>query len=713
MRFRTLLWMSLVLPLALTAVAVMGVMYTNADRHSTELAHKLLASVTSQTSQELSAQSQRAVGLARALEQMGPNGLSLDDSDRLALELSRLLRAHKDISWISFSNPRGDFTGAYRVNKTVEDDTAAGTQTQEQIRINQSRIEGGKTALIEHVLDDRETRTVLRREADTGYDPRKRPFYIEAVQQRGLVWSPPYIFYERYIPGISCAVPIYTSSATGERELAGVFSVDYDLNYLSELAGRLATSERSRILVFTSDNILVAHSKMRVVERSGRRGEGVLMRPVDVNDAPTRALMQTLMGTPLATRESSVQSLSLQHDGALQVACLMPTRLEAGPIMFVAALAPKSDFAPSAWDSSKHAFFVVLAAFLGAGVLAYFVARRFSAPVTALVKATEQIGTGDLEVAVSLGPIHEFRKLSKAFHLMLSNLRDSVRARASLTLAREIQRRLLPLGPPRIQGYDIAGYNASCDETGGDYYDFLHLQNAHPEKPGTLILVLGDMMGHGLPSALLMAGARGALRSAIHTCATPGALLSHLNDVFFRDTDGQRFMTMCLVAFDLERCEVKWASAGHDPPIIFDPADRQFHEPEGGDVPLGVLEHVTYEDYAYDDSCAGQILFLGSDGVWETYSVAGEQFGKERLKAILAAHAHRTAEEIKTEVLFALEQFRGTAGTRDDVTFIILKFLPQPALLRRAQRAADQQQHTPSTAAPAQRPHPPGTLLRT
>jgi len=181
----------------------------------------------------------------------------------------------------------------------------------------------------------------------------------------------------------------------------------------------------------------------------------------------------------------------------------------------------------------------------------------------------------------------------------------------------------------------------------------------------------------------MMAGARGALRSAMRTSSTPAALLTHLNDVFYRDTDGKCFMTMCVAAFDLERCQLQWASAGHDPPIIYDPESRSFHDPEGGDLPLGIEPHVDYLDYPFTNACAGQILFLGSDGVWETAAASGEQFGKDRLKTILATHAHRTAEEIKTEILFALELFRGTAPIRDDITFIILKLLPQPALLRR------------------------------
>ena len=363
--------------------------------------------------------------------------------------------------------------------------------------------------------------------------------------------------------------------------------------------------------------------------------------------------------------------------------------------MYVASVAPKTDFAPTALESSREALAVALGAFVLAGALAVLVARRVSAPVTTLVRASEEIGRGDLDVSVSLGRIDEFRKLSTAFHHMLASLRESVRVKASLLLAREIQRRLLPPGPPLLPGYDAAGFSASCDETGGDYYDFVVPDPATPSK---LIVVLGDMMGHGLPSALMMASARGALRGLVRTETEPARLLTHLNDLLFRDTDGRRFMTMCLITFDLASCDLTWASAGHDPPIIYEPAGRRFHEPQGGDLPLGVQEGVRYLDYRFADTCAGQVLFVGSDGVWETQSPDGEQFGKGRVKAILKAHAGRSAEEIRTELLWALDQFRAGGATRDDVTFVIIRLLPQPALLRKVSRPSEKVMAVPGEA---------------
>jgi sigma-B regulation protein RsbU (phosphoserine phosphatase) len=255
---------------------------------------------------------------------------------------------------------------------------------------------------------------------------------------------------------------------------------------------------------------------------------------------------------------------------------------------------------------------------------------------------------------------------------MLANLRDWVRVRASINLAMEVQRRLLPTAAPRVAGFDIAGYSAYCDETGGDYYDFVLNDPAKPER---FIVALGDVMGHGLPSALLMAGARGILRSGVSTHALPGSLLAHINNLLYQDTAGEGFMTMCVASFDLTTATCTWASAGHDPPIVFDAVSHDFRELEGGGVPLGLFEDGEFSDYQFGPVAAGQVIVIGSDGVWETFSPNGDKFGKDRLEQIMATYAARSAEEIKNALIAALKDFRGNAPVRDDVTFVILKIV--------------------------------------
>jgi sigma-B regulation protein RsbU (phosphoserine phosphatase) len=253
---------------------------------------------------------------------------------------------------------------------------------------------------------------------------------------------------------------------------------------------------------------------------------------------------------------------------------------------------------------------------------------------------------------------------------MLRNLRDWMRVRSSLTLAMEIQRRLLPSRPPNVSGFDIAGYCAYCDETGGDYYDYIVFDRSNRQR---FIVALGDVMGHGLASALLMASARGILRSSISAFSAPGAILTHLNARLYEDTGGERFMTMCLAAFDIQSPGLVWTSAGHDAPIIYNPVEKNFIELDGGELPLGIMPDVEYGNYQFGPICRDTIIVMGSDGVWDTFAENGDRFGKDRLRNAIAAHAGGTAEEIKQAILRELDTFRGAFAIKDDVTFVVIK----------------------------------------
>jgi sigma-B regulation protein RsbU (phosphoserine phosphatase) len=120
---------------------------------------------------------------------------------------------------------------------------------------------------------------------------------------------------------------------------------------------------------------------------------------------------------------------------------------------------------------------------------------------------------------------------------------------------------------------------------------------------------------------------------------------------------------------------VRWASAGHDPAIVFEPTTGEFHELDGGDIPLGVDERIEYADYRSRQFEAGSLMIVGTDGVWETFSEGGELYGKDRLRELLRDNSARTARQIAVALEADLDKFRGACSVTDDVTFVIVKFL--------------------------------------
>ena len=237
-----------------------------------------------------------------------------------------------------------------------------------------------------------------------------------------------------------------------------------------------------------------------------------------------------------------------------------------------------------------------------------------------------------------------------------------------MAVAREVQQELMPPAPLRVPGLDVAGHNDCCDETGGDYYDYLHL----PEG-GTLIAI-GDVSGHGIGAALLMTTARGIVRSRAGAGGDLGQIVTHLNGVLSADMRSGRFMTLCLAAIDPRQSTIRWARAGHDPLIVHDPASGTFRElDDAGGLPLGIDDQHLYREHVCHGLLPGQIIFFGTDGIWDTLNPAGESFGKGRLRDAIRQSAHRTAAEISTQVQEQLSTFRGGVRHRDDVTFVVVK----------------------------------------
>src|SRR5688500_2846359 len=159
----------------ITGATVAWLAHRSATKSTEALAHSLFREVTGRAAIQSEAYVLRAGPLVESLVQLANNGLAIDDSDRLASQLLAVLKANDGLSWISYGDQDGKFTGAYR-------------PVEGGLRINQSRIEGGQTRLIEHdVLPDGAWQ-VHRKEDDSGYDPRNRPFYRKAMEKGGLVW---------------------------------------------------------------------------------------------------------------------------------------------------------------------------------------------------------------------------------------------------------------------------------------------------------------------------------------------------------------------------------------------------------------------------------------------------------------------------------------------------------------------------------------------
>ncbi|HVJ81965.1 MAG TPA: SpoIIE family protein phosphatase, partial [Planctomycetia bacterium] len=328
------------------------------------------------------------------------------------------------------------------------------------------------------------------------------------------------------------------------------------------------------------------------------------------------------------------------------------------------------------WRTQAYALAAAAVATLAAVFLAFALASAVSRPVESLIEFMNRVGAGDLSAKAEFGGNAEFHRLADALNRMIADLRESLRLKHSIGVAMEVQQRLLPSHPPAVEGLDVAGHSAYCDETGGDYYDFLVLDASSPH---TVLVALGDVMGHGVAAALVMAGVRAVLHDRAAASGSLAELLSRLNALLAADHGGERFMTMHLSVIDSRAGSMRWASAGHDPAMVYDPSRDAFDEIGEGDLPLGVFDDTEYGEHVHSPLVSGQVIVIGTDGVWEAPNAAREQFGKERLRAAIRESASGSAAEVSAAIRSRLAEFQGDARAIDDVTFVVVKVRKESA----------------------------------
>jgi sigma-B regulation protein RsbU (phosphoserine phosphatase) len=150
---------------------------------------------------------------------------------------------------------------------------------------------------------------------------------------------------------------------------------------------------------------------------------------------------------------------------------------------------------------------------------------------------------------------------------------------------------------------------------------------------------------------------------------------SHLNSLLVEDTGGDRFMTMLLITVDAKRKEMRWATAGHDAPIVYDPVRDHFSEFDGSGMSLGLVKRAAYEEHLFTDVQTGQVIMALTDGLWEAFNGYGEIFGKDRVRNLIRRFANLSAAEISEQINAELSRFLGVKSPDDDLTFVIVKVL--------------------------------------
>lgn len=284
------------------------------------------------------------------------------------------------------------------------------------------------------------------------------------------------------------------------------------------------------------------------------------------------------------------------------------------------------------------------------------------------------------------------------------------RLQRELSMAAEIQSRMLPASPPSIPGLEIAAWNMPCGEIGGDLYDFIQ------QADGRWVFLVGDVSGKGIPAALLMATVRAMLRSEAAECCRPQRAVSKVNQILHKEVSPEEFVTLFYCTFEEGSSKVRtdapqaeatseevcrpghssrkkeshqeapqsltgsapsgdlimtYVNAGHHQPVLF--RENQERVLDQGGVPVGLFPDSSYQQESVRLR-AGDLLVFYTDGFVEASDQNGCQFGSRRLRQCVREHCHRTPQEIVEQLEEAVTHFTDPCSAFcDDRTVVVMR----------------------------------------
>lgn len=249
---------------------------------------------------------------------------------------------------------------------------------------------------------------------------------------------------------------------------------------------------------------------------------------------------------------------------------------------------------------------------------------------------------------------------------LLDERLEKRRMEEELKVASEIQMRLQPFAPPKLDGWDMTGVSFPCREIGGDYYDFIHRK-----RDSHLIVAVGDVSGKGTGAALLMSSLHAAVRAQSQTRASISEVMGEINQYIFENSPSNKFLTLFYGGLDPQNGTLTYSNGGHNAPMLVR-SSGEVERLDTGGLPIGMMQGVAYEEASIVFQ-PGDVLVIYSDGITESINEREEEFDEERLIEVVKNNLGRSASGIRDRIDEALSRFVGTTAPVDDMTLMIIK----------------------------------------
>jgi sigma-B regulation protein RsbU (phosphoserine phosphatase) len=515
----------------------------------------------------------------------------------------------------------------------------------------------------------------------SSFDPRERAWYKNA-REGSVYWSEPYLDASGYGLMITCSTAI-RSSTHGFYWVIGLDVTIASLNrnvvntQIEQLGG----------YTFILDNKgnMITHSvggdeepSNEFIESSDLSLENTTFGGIarDMKAGKTGVTMCTISGS-----DNYVAYAPLGVTG-WSLAIVLPVSTIIEPALVTQGkIASTVDMAGAYVDAQTQTIrnyfitmFVVIIILVA--IVSYLLSRMIVNPIMSLMQGAKAIGAGDLNSRVKVNSGDELEALAVSFNKMTTDLQDQMaelkrttaekeRLIKELEIAKGIQQSFLPEKEPDIPGFEIAASNIPAKEVGGDFYDFI------PISADQWGLTIADVSGKGVPAALFMALSRTLVRASATGNPKVGDAIEKANDLICADAKSGMFVTLFYAILDAKKRRLRYVNAGHNPPLLKHPAGgTALLKAEG--IALGIIDGVKLEEAELQLE-SGDIVILYTDGVTEAINSAEEQFGQQRLLAIVEENRGLSAKEILRRIQDAVTAHAGGQPQFDDITLMILK----------------------------------------
>ncbi|GEM_PF-5558062 len=303
----------------------------------------------------------------------------------------------------------------------------------------------------------------------------------------------------------------------------------------------------------------------------------------------------------------------------------------------------------------------------------FFIAHSLFSSVTQLSRNFTEFGKNPKAYhgTVTIHGANEFGMMADRFNLMTKDIQEMFRMAEELKSASDIQASLLPAELPSWKGWEFGAVYTAQTEAGGDYYDFFKIGKQH------FGFVIADVSGHGVGSAMIMAVTRSFLRAFAPGKGSPAAIMKQINPHIFSDTGGSKYITMLYGIIHCDTASCTYASAGHNPTILYRAANKKLSELPPGGIPIGATDTETFDAVVTNRRVTllkGDFIIQYTDGVTEAKNNDNEEFGEERLMETIRAHAHEPMQTIVERINAAVTKWSQGTPQSDDITLIAIQY---------------------------------------